>query len=171
MTIIRIVILCILIAANISCFDDPPDKPMENEHDASQQSGNISSNIDADGGEIVISATGTAADGIVIKISPDTFRAEITINLTIDESPVVFEAGSPSGVVVSLSAESSEEFQKPVEITIPLDPSMADKMPVPYEVEDDGSLKLLDLINYDQEAGEAVFVIMRTLSFTWAYIE
>lgn len=129
----------------------------------------VSQTIGPDGGILSAGHTGSPIDGAVIEIPPGALGDEDTISLGYSRGKVKIRAGVGSGVILVLAAEHTRSFDKHVSIKVPFDPSKSTDLVIPYEVDDEGGLHVMDIGNIDWQNHVLTIYTFKPGRCTWVY--
>lgn len=103
-----------------------------------------------------------------VSFPPGALGQKIQLRLSWCRRDIELRVGSPSGVVVKLMAEGDvTRFHAPVTFDLPT-PNIGSNMPIPYQVDDEGQLHLVQLISYSLKEKRMIFQIFGPGSFSWS---
>ncbi len=117
-----------------------------------------------DGGTIT-GPPGTDLEGISVTFPPGALPREVLVELGTNDGAITPQWGTSSGVIMSLETGTVPAFNQPVDIKIPYDDDTA--IPVPYYVDEEGGLHVMQLVEADAGAGTATFQTFHASLFTW----
>jgi uncharacterized protein YfaP (DUF2135 family) len=122
--------------------------------------------IGVSGGTIVLENTGTPLDGITVSIPPGALDTAETFTVGYNSGNLNPVDGRASGIVLTINAGGSVEFNHPVRITVPFhgDP---DEVPVPYYIDPDGRLHAAQIVRLDRDNNLFVFQTFHASWFSW----
>ncbi len=125
--------------------------------------------IGAEGGTLMVAGTGTPADGLTAAVPPGALAEEEELSLGYSRRKVKIRAGTGSGIVLFIRTERAREFAQPVMLGIRLDSSLFTGLAIPYQVDDDGRLHVMDIRSIDEEKLRLTFSTFKPCAFTWVY--
>lgn len=119
--------------------------------------------VDSSGATVTLDQ-GDAA-GVTIRFQEGTLDQAATVRIRQLSASLTPRSGTFSGIVLDVDTGDQDNFQIPMEITIPFDP--AREFPVPYYVHEDGTLEPCQITRVDMNAGTLSFHSFHTSPFTW----
>jgi hypothetical protein len=122
-----------------------------------------------DGGTLSVEGTCTPADGLKAVVPPGALEEEDEISLGYSSGSVKIRAGTGSGIVLFLGAKRAHEFEEPVTLEVPLDASLFSDLAIPYQIDEDGRLHVMDIKQIDQEHLRLRINTFKPCMFTWVY--
>ncbi|HEX3045862.1 MAG TPA: hypothetical protein VHY08_13980 [Bacillota bacterium] len=123
--------------------------------------------IEVTGGTIEIGNLGTPIDGVKVEFPAGALPADSNVSVGYDTGLLAPNAGSYSGALLNLDVQNTKDFDQPVSITAPLPD--ADKIPVPYYVDNNGKLHPVQLIEVDRTNMTFTFQTFHASWYTWIY--
>lgn len=124
----------------------------------------ISQTIGPAGGTI-IGPPGTGLEGISVEFPPGALFEDVLVELGTNDGSVTPEWGDAGGTIIVLNTGDITDFDQAVSVTIPYTDDTA--IPVPYWVDPEGGLHVMQLIEADAGAGTATFQTFHASLFTW----
>ncbi len=125
--------------------------------------------VDRAGAELAVGSRDSPIDGLVVHIPAGALARPDTVSLGFSTRPVAVRAGRGSGVVIVLQTGSLASFQRPVAIEVPVPGLSPEALVVPYRVDDQGRLHLLQLTRLDPDHQRFWFDTFAPGQFTWVY--
>lgn len=125
--------------------------------------------LDSEGGSISVVQTETPIDRVVVDFPPDALDCKDTVSLGYCLSEIKIRAGTGSGVILVLRMEKSTSFNEAVSITVPYDPSLIPDLVIPYEVDKNGRLHVMDFGQIDKQNHLLSFYTFKPSMCTWVY--
>jgi hypothetical protein len=126
-------------------------------------------NVGADGADIVVGKTGSPIDDMVVHIPPGAMEVMDHISLGYSTRPVQVRAGRGAGVVVVLRAHKIQWFKQPVSIEVHFHSSPRPSLVVPYRIDANDGLHVMQLSRLDLNHDEFRFDTFSPGEFTWIY--
>ena len=140
-----------------------------------------------EGGVIQLGTSGTPLDGLVVTFPAGAVLKPTKISVGYNKGTLKPNEGTFSETTLVLDAEDIFEFGMPVEITFPFGkhrvrvsssdptkarsaqatPSTADAVPVPYRIEEDGTLRPAQATEINRAAGTFTFITFCSGRFSW----
>jgi len=119
--------------------------------------------VDNNGGSIVGSA-GTPVEKINVYIPPNAFDIGTQVSLGYDDGTLTPAEGTQVGPIIVLATDYGQEFQAPLEITVPFTPD-PNALPIPFYIDPDGLLHMCDITALDIVNGSLTFNTWHASSF------
>jgi hypothetical protein len=119
-----------------------------------------------EGGGRLEGAAGTPLEGVRITVPPGAFAVNTSLALGHNTGGITPVAGRWAGPIVELTTDYDQEFDAPLEITLPFD-AAAGELPIPFYLEPDGELQYIDPITVDRENHEVTFQTWHASSFAY----
>lgn len=130
----------------------------------------VSTQVGPKGAVLQAGKSGTPIDGISVEIPPGALPKDTAVTLGYNTGKLTVPSGDASGVFVRLTAGTLLEFQEPIKIHFSYDAARwKGRVLVGYAIDDKGQLSPVDSGAKDGKAGEATFITMVPLLFTWVY--
>jgi len=170
-----LLLVLVLLAAAVGYFARRPRKEIttrqspETPFDADALTVVASAIVDSTGGTVSVEGTGTPADGLKVQIPLDALAQEDTISVGYCESSVLIRAGTGCGIILFLRAEHTSSFAQPVVIEVPVDKELFTDLAIPYQVDEEGRLHVMDIAGIDAENLRLSFYTFKPCAFTWVY--
>ncbi len=125
--------------------------------------------IGSAGGSIGVKDAGTPADGLSASVPAGALEWEEEISLGYTDRSVRIRAGTGSGKVLFLRTQRASSFEQPVVLQVPLDGKLFSDLAIPYEVDAEGKLHVMDIKSIDGENLRLRFYTFKPCMFTWVY--
>lgn len=117
--------------------------------------------------EIIIENTDTPIDGVRINFPAGALPREIEVSVGYNDGTLTPNSGLFSEKILILEVPQIKEFTQPVTITVPfVDDGTT---PVPYYIDDNGSLHPTQIVSIDRDSGNFTFQIFHASFFTWLF--
>jgi len=124
----------------------------------------VSMTIGPEGGTI-IGPGGTGVEGISVTFPPGALPEDTLVELGTNDGSVDPEWGDFGGTIIVLNTGDISDFGEAASVTIPYDDESA--IPVPYYIDDEGGLHVMQLTELDPDGGTATFETFHASLFTW----
>ena len=124
--------------------------------------------IGSTGGMIEVTDSGTPLDGIKVEFPAGALSKDAEVSLGYNDGVLTPNSGKFSGVIIILDVPNVTQFEQPVIITAPF--SDEETVPVPYYINDSGTLRPAQIVNVDRENGEFTFQTFHASFFTWLLV-
>ena len=128
-------------------------------------------------GGVIEGPPGTPLEGISVNFPAGAVSATSCYSLALNNGTLHVASGQPSGIVIDLSpcdgvlnrsdGSESTKFDQPVEITVPYDPDNGEGFVIPYFIDADGKLDLLETTNIDSNNHTITFVTFHCSWYSW----
>ncbi len=116
-------------------------------------------------GGTITGLPGTDLEGVSVEFPPGALFEDVLVELGTNDGNVTPEWGDAGGVIIVLNTGDITDFDQAVSVTIPYTDDTA--IPVPYWVDPEGGLHVMQLVAADAGAGTATFQTFHASLFTW----
>jgi len=123
------------------------------------------------GGAFRVPVRGVPNDSMNVRIPANAVEKPISVSLGYSTGSLKLNAGIPSGIVLVLKTTPVVTFSREVTIGVFFPPNTKHKGVVGYEIDPQGRLRPLDLIDLDMKDGRVSFLTFKPLTLTWVYID
>lgn len=125
--------------------------------------------IDQNGGIVTIKKTGSPIDGLIVDIPEGALDRETFITIGLIPGLVKVRSGRNCGFTVVLTAQGIKLFHEKVSITMPYDPLLQSRLVIPYEIDNDNRLHIMDIGRIDSKHRKLVIYTFKPVRFTLVY--
>lgn len=119
-----------------------------------------------DTGTLEVISSGTPLDGVRIAFPDGAVPKGTEVSLGYNNGILTPKLGQFSGTTLSLKLEGIEKFDAPATITAPFDGS-PDSYPLPYYIDEQGSLYPLPVMEINRDSKEFSFQILHASWYSW----
>ena len=123
------------------------------------------------GGDLSIDQPGSTLHGVVLSVPPDALTAEDVLTISTNHERVDIRDGKWLGTVYVLTAGTHNEFEKPVEVTVPLPPEWVGHLVLPYNIDDAGRLHVMNRRQTDDGGKGIIVSTWKPCTFTLVGVE
>lgn len=109
------------------------------------------------GGELAVDQPGSVLHGITVSVPAGALAKEDVLTLSAGHASVRVRDGKWLGTRYTLDTAAHTQFEKPVEVTVPLPPEWAGRMVLPYNVDGAGKLHVMNR-RYTDDGGKSIIV-------------
>jgi hypothetical protein len=129
----------------------------------------VTQEVGTDGADLAVGSLGTPIDGLVVHLPPLALERSDRVSVGYSSRAVNIRAGAGSGVVIVLEALSHQEFKRPVSVDVALPGHSPVGLVVPYRVDPQGRLHLVQLTRLDPANHRFRFDTFTPGQFTWVH--
>lgn len=115
----------------------------------------VTQTIGTAGGIIETGNTGTLVDGVIVRFPAGALSSDTKVELGYNRGSMTPNNGTWSGAAITLKPEGVEDFDVPIEITVPSEAAYG--IIAPYYVEENGKIRPCQLVGIDDVAKTATF--------------
>jgi len=144
-------------------------KPGITENEANDTAVVASAEIDQNGGIVTVEKPGSPIDGLIVDIPTGAFDRKAVVSVSIILGIVPVRAGRNCGFTVVLTTQGIKSFHKHVSIIMPYDPLPQNRLVIPYEIDDENRLHIMDIGRLDSKNRKLVIYTFKPVRFTLVY--
>lgn len=122
-----------------------------------------------EGGTILVRQADSPISGVKVDIPEGALGEMDTVSLGYNTSEIKIRAGTGSEVIIVLRCGQTTGFNMPVSIDVPFDPTVNPDLVIPYQVDGNGGLHVMEIGDIDTENNILNVLSFRPCMFTLVY--
>ena len=155
--------------SEVSSFDEAVLRSLPAVEPASYLTGTtvmVSEATIGDQGGTLTGAAGTPVEGVVVTVPAGAMSEPTTLTLGYDNGGVFTNVKfAEQNVVMVLNSSGRTNFLKPIKVEFSF--NSPDRIPVPYYINEDGTLEIVTPLPFDRLAGRAGFITWHVSNYTF----
>ena len=128
-----------------------------------------SAKMDQNGGKVIVEKPGSPLEGLVVEFPPGAIDRQFEVSISMIFESVPVRSGKNCGFTVVLAVPGIKSFKEMVSIMMPYEPRPGNRLVIPYEIDSDNRLHIMDIGKLDANNRTLVIFTFKPVRFTLVY--